>query len=200
MFTEHILCTRHQRTVCFAQTPAHTLHALPTSPSTLPFAPSPPGTAAARQAQAGLRAFAEALPVLSALPQDLLAGSRGAQSNATSFDGPSQPAIAPAVILSLFSFTAHFPYGKAEAKLRHKTLWVLHQRVYEPGISFILTTTPQDPARPLLFRVARGPGPSDPMMFLHDGSSFGHPPLHAVPSAQGLPTPNWLTPIPVLVC
>lgn len=145
-------------------------------------------------------------------PQGLCRGSSSAEcssprssgwfqrGSATSFDGPSQPAIAPAVILSLFSFTAHFPYGKAEAKLRHKTLWVLHQRVYEPGISFILTTTPQDPARPLLFSVARGPGPSDPMMFLHDGSSFGHPPLHAVPSAQGLPTPNWLTPIPVLVC
>lgn len=163
-----------------------------------PLAPSPPGTPAACQAQAGLRALAEALPGLSALPPDL-AGSTGAQSNATSSSGPSQPAIAPAIILSLFCFTAHFSYGKADATLGHQTPWVLHQRVYEPGISFILTSTPQDPARPPLFRVARGPGPADPVTLLHGGSGSGHPPLHAVPSAWGLPTPSWLTPTPVLV-
>lgn len=99
--------------MCFAQTPAQTLLDLPTSPPTLPLAPSPPGTPAAGQAQAGLRAFAEALPVLSALPPAPLAGSTGAQSTATSSHGPSQPAIAPAIILSLFSVSLPIsPTGK----------------------------------------------------------------------------------------
>lgn len=50
-------------------------------------------------------------------PPDLLAGSRGAQLSATSSNGPSQPSIAPAIIiLSHFSVLLPvFPHGKARA-------------------------------------------------------------------------------------
>lgn len=84
---------------------------LPSSPPTLACTHSTPATwplptPQTCQVQADLRAIALALSgPWNALPPHLVAvsGRGGVWSNATSSDGPSQPSVAPAVILSLAS-------------------------------------------------------------------------------------------------
>lgn len=64
----------------------------------------------------------------------------------------------------------------------------------------ILTSSPYDPVRPPLFRVARGPGQASPFTLLHNDSCSGHPSPACCSLCLGAPNPSWLTPTPLHWC
>lgn len=200
-----MLCSRHQCSTCFAQTPSRPLSDLPPRPPTLMSSLSSP--CSLPSSHAGL------LPLLRLAK---CGPNPGPLQSSPVLGFPPGPGLMPPPQMGLPSHspchhpvpslapTACFPHRKAGATAlvaRGLPGSLGSPPVNVRTVRLILASTPEDPAEPPLPRVARGPDLPTLSRFSTMAAALATLALRAVPSAWVPPTPaGSLLPPTVLVC